>query len=309
MIEKTKRLVVLVILLSLLLSGILTFVKLQMTPAWFDGTLDANHALLLNFAYTNNEQSRLLQFLIPEFFHKLFGLSVINSYILQRFLFTAIMFVAFYYYSRKWFSNTYAIVGLLLFTVSIPLTFHNHLQESAALMSLTFLGGLWAIREQKAFLFMLVLVIGSLNNETMLFMPAVYFFVNISNFTWKSIYRLGLKTIFLAFPAYFVVGIIRYITRDAEHLGGAFHLYENLFLLHYPFVVFHIMWFLAFMYFKKKPLFLRRSLLTIPLFILPHMITGIIAEARQMLPLAFIIIPASLFSYFELKKLWLKKSD
>jgi hypothetical protein len=280
-----------------------------MTPAWFDGTLESNHALLLNFDYTNNEQSRLLQFFIPEFFHKLFGISIVNSYILQRFVFTTITFVVFYYYSRKWFSKIDAVLSIFLFAISIPLTFHNHLQESATLMSLAFLAGLWAIREKKTFFFVLVLIIGSLNNETMLFMPAVYFFVNLSSFTWKTINKLDVKTILLALPAYLIVGTIRYITRDAEHLGGAFHLYENIFLLHYPFVVFHVMWFLAFMYFKKKPLFLQRSLLTIPLFILPHMLTGIIAEARQMLPLAFIIIPASLLSYFEIKKNWLKNME
>jgi hypothetical protein len=29
--------------------------KLQVTPAWFDGTLDRNHAVLLAYQYANNE--------------------------------------------------------------------------------------------------------------------------------------------------------------------------------------------------------------------------------------------------------------
>ncbi len=52
--------------------------KLSVTRAWFDGTLDGNHRLLLAFQYTNNEQSRLLQFYIPEAFVRLLGLSVIT---------------------------------------------------------------------------------------------------------------------------------------------------------------------------------------------------------------------------------------
>src|ERR1051325_9541384 len=50
--------------------------KLSTTPAWFDGTLERNHHLLLHWSYTNNEQSRLLQFLVPEAFHRVLGLSV-----------------------------------------------------------------------------------------------------------------------------------------------------------------------------------------------------------------------------------------
>jgi hypothetical protein len=38
--------------------------KLSMARAWFDGGLLDNHQHLLAFQYVNNEQSRLLQFLL-----------------------------------------------------------------------------------------------------------------------------------------------------------------------------------------------------------------------------------------------------
>src|SRR5260370_37349598 len=76
--------------------------KLNVTRAWFDSTLDGNHRLLLAFQYTNNEQSRLLQFYIPEAFVRLLGLSVINAYILQRWLLVFLALLCFHAYLRKW---------------------------------------------------------------------------------------------------------------------------------------------------------------------------------------------------------------
>src|SRR5262245_64222774 len=70
------------------LSLINLVLKLRATKDdWFNGRLDENHQKLLAFEYTNNEQSRLLQFLIPESFVRFFGLSVQHAYMVQRWLF------------------------------------------------------------------------------------------------------------------------------------------------------------------------------------------------------------------------------
>jgi hypothetical protein len=49
--------------------------KLRSNSKWTDGTLEGIHSRLMAFQYTNNEQSRLLQFLVPEFFHRMFSLN------------------------------------------------------------------------------------------------------------------------------------------------------------------------------------------------------------------------------------------
>ena len=63
---------------------ILLRTKILLTLAWTDGTLIDNHRSLLAFTFTNNEQSRLLQFYIPEFFRILFGVSIPDAYLIQR---------------------------------------------------------------------------------------------------------------------------------------------------------------------------------------------------------------------------------
>ena len=268
--------------------------KLNVTATWFDGTLVRNHKLLLDYNYTNNEQSRLLQFYIPELFVKIFNLSIEHAYMLQRLLFTMFTFFCFYLFSKKWLDTKLSLLCVLIMALLVmPNTYQNHLQESAALLSLTFLGALWAIRENKTFFYVFILTIGSINNETMLFIPAVYFLVNFKKFKISDIMRVAKRTILLALPAIISVGIIRYINIDRPQLGGAWHFHENIYHLDSLLKVFNIFWILPFLYFKKRPLFLQRALISIPLFIIPHLITGIISETRQMIPLSFILIPAS----------------
>jgi hypothetical protein len=109
-------------------------------------------------------------------------------------------------------------------------------------------------------------------------------------------------------------GTLRYLTRHQPHLGGAFHLPDNLKgiwseLTHpitamhqgfyiYPALLFSVFWLLALLGYPRSPLFLRRMFWMVPLFITAHLITGIIYEARQMVPLGFIIISISLFVIF-----------
>ncbi len=293
-----KRLLVWVSIFSLILTVVTLKLKLITTPSWFNGALENNHRLLLDFNFTNNEQSRLFQFYIPELFIRLFKIDIVKAYILQRGLFTFLTFLTFFYFCKRWFNNIQAFICVFLFALVMAFTFKNHLQESAALLSLTFLWTIWLIRDKKDWLFSLVLAIGSINNETILFVPAIYFFYNFD--TSKSIFKLCIRTILLALPAFIVVGIIRYINIDRPHLGGAWHFIENLHKLDRLIFIYNVFWILPFIYFKRKNGFLKRSLLTFPLFIIPHLITGIISETRQMLPLGFIIIPASMFTILEI---------
>jgi hypothetical protein len=91
--------------------------KLRLTPGWTDGTLDGIHNQLMAFQYTNNEQSRLFQFLVPEFFHRVFSLTIGSSYALARLLFVFMAFVVFHFFLRKWFSQAESFAGVLILEV------------------------------------------------------------------------------------------------------------------------------------------------------------------------------------------------
>lgn len=296
--SKKKRwlLICLVLIITFVLSYISLHLKLEVTPAWNNGILEHNHELLMNFEYTNNEQSRLLQFYIPEFFIRTFEISVIKAYMLQRLIFVWAMLFAFYLFLEKWFTIWGASICVIFVWILQNSTFANDLQESSALLALTFLGGIWAIRDNKPIAFMIILTIGGINNETILFLPATYFFYNFSTKDILSNWKIAVKTIALSIPAFTAVGIIRYINRNQPHLGGAWHWEENIDNINKLYDFLHFYWFLPLLAIFLLPKFLQRSYLSLPLFILPHLITGIIEETRQMVPLTFIIVPSCLIT-------------
>jgi hypothetical protein len=289
-------------------------VKLFLTPAWFDGTLESNHSRLLAFSYANNEQSRLLQFAIPEAFHRLFGLSIIDAYILQRWLFVSLVFLCFHHYLRKWFDARVAFAGVLFFAAIMPLTYFNDLQESTPLLLSTFLLALWAIREQRLGWYVLVLTLGAFNNETMLILPLVFVLYTLESSKLSHLGRLATTTAVTSLPAFLVVGAIRYITRDSPRLAPFWQWPDNLTYLSlqiresplnywrsayvYIFFIFGMFWLYAILAHRGKPRFLRRAAWMIPVFILAHFVGGMISEVRLMLPLGFVVIPLALFYLF-----------
>lgn len=292
-------------------------VKLLLTPSWFGGELAGNHQKLLQFAHTNNEQSRILQFYVPELLIGIFNLSIPDAYLLQRWFFTTMAFICFHIFLKKYFDRGLAFACVFFLSAVMPLTYYDHLQESSPLLFLTFLLGLWTIRENSLFLLMLILLVGAMNNETMLILPLVLFLYKFRTRKLSHLIQICLTSIAVGLPAFIYTGIIRYITRDQPHLGGYNHLFQNFIgviidllkppidywkaLNLYPFFLFGIFWVLAWRNIKDKPLFLRRASLMVPVFFFIHFYTGIILEIRQLLPLGFIIIPMAMMHISEYK--------
>jgi len=309
------------------LSFINLSLKIGKTPAWLDGTLLSNHSRLMDFQYFNNEQSRIFQYLIPQAIAWLLDCSMEYAYMIQRLLFVFLALLCFHFYMRKWFSSMTSFSGVLFLAAVMPFTYMNDLQESSPLLMLLFVLGLWAIREHQDILFLLILWLGGFTNETALILPAVYFFYNFpwtspKNMRWHTIrswLKLAGVTILLSIPGFLTQGIIRFINRFRPHLGGdiinwtynidgiiegfqtkPWLMYQNKFL--YFILVFSIFWLYALLGYRRSGLFLQRASWMIPLFILGHLITGKIDEPRQMIPLAFVIIPMALTFVFPVER-------
>ena len=292
-------------------------IKLRVTSAWFS-ILESNHAALLKFNYTNNEQSRLLQFYIPEFFHQVFGTSIQHSYALARLIFVFLTYLAFHRYLRKWFSPSEAFAGVALFAAIVPFTHINDLQESSPLLMLLFLLALTAIRDDRTYAMLLLFFIGGLTNETMLILPAVYFFYHLRLESLKTVLVLAGKSFLVGTPLLITLAPIRYYTWDRPVLGGGYHWPDNIKgifrqasynPLDWPsanylfFIIFlGVLWCYALIGYANNPRFLRRASWIIPFFILAHLITGRIDEPRQMIPLSFIIIPMGMFFILDKKQ-------
>jgi hypothetical protein len=299
------------------LSFINFHIKLSVTFSWFS-TLESSHAALLKFNYTNNEQSRLLQFYIPEFFHQVFGTSIQRSYALARLIFVFLTYLAFHRYLRKWFSASEAFAGVALFAAIVPFTHSNDLQESSPLLMFLFLLALVAIRDERMGLMLSVFFAGGLTNETMLILPSVYFFYHLQFDDFKTVLVLAGKSFLVTIPLLVTLGPIRYYTWNRPVLGGGYHWSDNIEgifrhisynPLNWPYasylfsiIFFGVLWYYAFIAYANNPLFLRRASWMIPFFILAHLITGRISESREMIPLSFIIIPMGMFFIFDKKQ-------
>jgi len=287
-------------------------VKIALTPDWNNGHLLNQHQQLMDFVYRNHEQSRLLQFYIPDFLVQLFNITIPQAYSLRRFIFVLLSFICFHLFLKRWFDDKLSFAGVAFFAAIMPLTYMDHLQESASFLMLSFLLALWAIREHKDGLFCLIIAIGALNNETVLILPLVYFLYRYEDSKLPSISRLLTKTLILAAPAFIIFAIIRYITRNNGGYGKKiWHLPDNTenilsALVEHPleffsesylfiFFIFGLFWIFAFLKYHEMPHFLRRAGGIIPIFVLIHFLTGVIQETRQMLPIAFLIIPMGLY--------------
>lgn len=292
----------------LVLSLINVRVKMAITVQWVDGFLDRYHKLCMAFRSINHDQCRVLQFWIPELLVRTFGVTIPDAYMFQRWLFVSLAFCCFHLYLRRWFSRAGAFAGVLFLAAVMPLTYKNHLQESAPLLMLLFLLALWAIRERRTTAYVILLCVGAMTNETILILPAAYFTWSLKQSTVKHTLKVLRNTLLTCFPAFTIAAVIRYVTRDcggysgdiyfpAENIGG---IYRDLFsspLIYWRvnyigiILIYGVFWVFAFWRFSHKPAFLRRTSLIIPIFVAIHIITGRIEEVRQMIPLAFLIIP------------------
>lgn len=271
--------------------------KTATTSHWDDGTLEQIQALLVQFKYYNNEQSRLLQWGIPELLTRILPVQLHTAYGMQRLVFTTLAFFTFHRSSSRWLNNTAALLAVVLFALLTAFTFQGDLQESAPLLAFTFVAALWAMREGRLALFAGIIWFGGLNNETMLFLPAVYLFVNFRSWAFAPLARLCGTAFLLGLPGLLTVGAIRYITRDQPYLGGGWHWQANLMALDSVVLFLGVFWVLAFIQYKQLPVFLQRCLLTIPLFLIPNMFIGIITETRLLLPLCYFVLPAALWTF------------
>lgn len=277
--------------------------KLAVTPHFKDGLLLSNHMDLINGAGTAPTQYRLLQYYVPELIHRLFGIDLVNAYLLQRLGWTTLTVLVFHVYLRKWFDTKVAMIGTLFLLATMQWTYLNHLQEAEPLNVFIFLIGLFAIRE-KAFWWLLVIVmVGALNKLTVIFLPLLYF-----TCWFKTTRTMGLlaKTLVLSMLVALICGTIRWYFHPIPYMTSFFQWQYNgsgiLFFQGWKFFgvifLYGMFWIAAFRFWGKKPLFLRRAALVVPLYCLGHFLIARINETRLFLPLAPIIIPAGLFYIF-----------
>lgn len=267
------------------------------------------HASMINQAAASPLQYRVLSFLLPEMIIRLLGISPFGAYMLFRFLYYSVGIVLFHLYLRKWFKTKDAVFGTLLLVCSYAFTIMPVLQPSSPLNFIIFLLGFWAIREKKDWFLGIIILLGTFNRFSPVFLVASYFLVNYKFVSQKTLIFKTLRHLFLWFAVF--VGL-RLFFGLREGYAPLFVLpYNIMFAMTYLFrptiklflntsllsvFIFGIFWYFAFRDMRQKPVFLVRLLGIVPLYVLIHLLFSLLIEARLLLPLAPVIIPSGLMS-------------
>jgi len=183
---------------------------------------------------------------------------------------------------------------------------------------LIFILGFMVIRDNKDNWLYPLLILGTLNHQTVVFLILVYFFYNVGQMNFRKLFlrTVSYITIFgiIIFGLYWKYGPLPSFMDNKIHLIGypmyQFNLkmYSNLFKFLsltnsalFIFLLFGFFWILAFLNITKKPTFLVKSAWIIPFYLIIHFFLGNFAETRIFLPLFLLLIPLGLFSLFKIE--------
>ncbi len=246
------------------------------------------------------------------FFHKLSHIPLVYTYASFRFIFFFLSFVLFHIYLKKWFDNKLAMIGTLSVIASLPLTFNNWYCIPTDIPELiTFiLGAMW-IRDNKYKNLFILIPIATFNRETAIALVLLYFLHNIDRERPAVLIKRTAVYFLLWLIPYFslasIFGVREYvgvwsrnITRLLDAFKSASPYNQNFFL----FYLCGFYWILAFRNFRKKDVFLKRSVIVMVVYFLAAFLKlGGIYEVRMFIPFYVFVIPLGLFSLFENKGL------
>lgn len=220
---------------------------------------------------------------------------------IYRFLYIIILAsvaLLFQKYLMYWFDEKTAVLGTLLLLISIPFSFiiTGHI-DSLFDLGLFTLSAILIVRNYYLPLIP-ILFVGAFNRQTIVFVALFYFLAKFNNKNWVVVF---FKAGILALIPIITGFVVRYL-RDVLDKPS----YPNMFLWNVAchhcfisvFVLFNIFWVLAFVGLRKKPFVLQRWVFVIPFFLIIHYLFGFIWETRMFLPLAVILVPLGLFSFY-----------
>ena len=254
------------------------------------------------------------------FIYKVSDVPMTYIYAFWRFLFYFLVFIFFHMYLRKWFDDKVAMIGTLSLIASLPLTMTNWYSIPTDMPELlTFiLGAMW-IRDNKYRNLLILIPLATLNRETSIALVMLYFLNGIGKEKPGALIR---KTV-----ACFTLWLIPYVTlmmifgfKTWPPYANLIHNVQGLLAMfthpnpynHYYFILYlcGFYWVLAFLDFRKKDTFLKRSVIVMAIFFLYVFLRGgAINEIRIFTPFYVFVIPLGLLSLFKRSKNEVINSD
>lgn len=246
--------------------------------------------VFISSPYSYRLLTPLLVYSLP--FEHYIGFIVIN---LSATISTMVLF--FYYLKKLNFNITSRVIGILFFFLApsvLYLIVNITLVDALSYFFLLFAFYALLIKNDK--LYLLILIFGVLNKETILFTIPLFFLLKLDSGLGKAIKStllISLPAMLTLFILRYLIGFVNYISFDTI-IGIVSNHFNSFNLFNNPFPAFGTLWIISILNIRNidNP-FIRKSLYIIPLFFLQLLIA---TDTFRALFLAFpIIIPLSLY--------------
>ena len=241
---------------------------------------------------------------MAEYVHRIYSVprdaaGVVAAYLTLRAATTTLALIAFDRYLKTWFAPAAAAAGSLCLAAVLPFTYLHVVQESDPINLLVFVLAFWALAKEKDLLLIPLVLLGTLNRETVALIPALYFAARLgrrplAEVLWKTA-AIGAAWAAVYLPLVYLVYGRREYYCDMVMLSSNLSSWvptAQVLLLFGP------MWLLAAVGAKRGPALLRRALWLLPPYLMLHYVVAFVIEVRLFLPYAPVIIPLTWWLLF-----------
>lgn len=241
-------------------------------------------------------QQRVLSFLIPEALHQGLGLSILHSYLLERFAFLALAGAAMFMLAARFVSTEKSLTALILFFMFYNLSSLAHIQPAEEINIFIFALCFLLIDSKRFGLLLLTAAVGAAVKTTIIFIAPIYFmFCLLSH---RPLTRTLLETSVLAAVIITIAaGIAQHFPEPRDYLGGFWqYTYNtqqifNLAPQNLPFILVSLLPMVCIFYsWQKQPAIIQATALVCPLFVVGHYLISRVEEFRTFMPLAVTLL-------------------
>lgn len=251
------------------------------------------------------EQYRILMPYIVEYGLKnLFDVQFYNYYRLLDLLFFVVGFWALMNLLLRFVELKETLLGLSFIMLGFPFIYVQQIRFAGSFEFMYFCLGLYLIYLDKRFLLLPLIILGAMNrfNSVFLIFTFAFVFWNVGS---KRNYIMWLVLFSAAFVS--VQLVIRYYLPGGLHQGQGvishailvvglnLTRYKNIL---FPLILINVFWFFSFYRYSEKPEFIKRIMLTVPIYLLLIFMLGLMAETRLFIPVLPYVTLSSIYTLF-----------
>ena len=248
---------------------------------------------------------------LAEGIHRITGLSVSIVYVLLDTVSLFAALIGIFFYLRKWLPDTYCLIGLLYFAAMLPLSYFLHYFHPYDRLQLAlWIVMLYLIREQRVFLFGIVLAVSTVVKFDTMLLPALYGATHLSRNNWR---RTSGETVVLFAIAFAVYAALVSLFPPGADDPPRFHYWTAWHIVHDnirdivrmniatpPLLVHGIPLVLACVHLRTRPRFLQASTGFAILLLAFYFLFSLFVEVRAQLMIVVLLLPAALLTLREI---------